>query len=167
MSSLKLRRTPTPAEHVAAVTEALIDVAENSFFGYVEPIDFDRFDELAEPPVRWLRASVHFDGAFAGWMHVEVPEPLAEQLFAAFLGEPPDEPPADGPLFDLVGEFANMVCGTWLTRSSQRRQFNLKHPEVTVRPDDWRPAPGALDTPVVVSFNDAPVVLWLEFVPET
>ncbi len=166
MSSLKLRRTPAADEHVAPLTAALVEVAENSFFGFVEPVDPARFEELAEPPVRWIRASVHFAGAFAGRMHVELPEPLAQHLFASFLGEPDDQPAAEGPLFDLVGELANMVCGTWLTRTCQRRQFNLQHPEVDVRPDGWRPAPAGIEAPILAAFNDAPVRLWLEFLPE-
>ena len=163
MSSLKLRRTPTPTEHLASVMEALVDVAENSFFGYVEPIDFARFDELAASVDGWIHASVHFDGAFAGCLHAMLPDRLGRQLFASFLGA--DGEPSERELFDLIGEFANMVGGTWLTHTCQRRQFNLQHPEVT-EPHDARPSPATLDAPVVVSFDDAPLVLWLEFVPE-
>jgi len=165
MSSLKLRRTPTPAEHVAALLEALVDVAENSFFGYVEPIDLERFEEMAAAAPAWLRVSIHFEGAFSGWMHTDLPEALGRELFASFLGDA-EAGAGERELYDLVGEFANMVCGTWLTRTSQRRQFNLQHPDVSARPAGWQPAAAALDSPLLASFNDAPLACWLEFIPE-
>ena len=37
-------------------------------------------------------------------------------------------------MFDSTGEFANMVCGTWLTRACARRRFDLQPPVVSVVP---------------------------------
>ena len=125
------RRTPDAREHLASARTALVDVAENSFFAFVDPVGDAAFQELAVAVPVWMQASVRFDGAFGGWMHVVLAEPLALDLYAAFLGLEPGDTPRDESLFDLVGEFGNMVCGLWLTRACQRRRFDLKHPEVT------------------------------------
>ncbi len=161
MSSANLRRSPDVAEHREPVQAALVEVAENSFFAFVDPLDAAQFAEMAATVPSWLCALVQFDGAFGGRMTVTLPEPLAHELFASFLGEPTDTMPQDGPLFDLVGEFGNMVCGSWLTRACQRRRFDLQHPVVTrleagaVRPE----AP----TDLLVALNGQPAILRLSF----
>jgi hypothetical protein len=87
-------------------------------------------------------ATVVFSGAFGGTMKIGVAEGLARELFGSFLGLDPSESPEEAPLFDLVGEFGNMVCGSWLTRSCQRRRFDLEHPVVERLPGetpvDWQ-----------------------------
>jgi hypothetical protein len=155
-----LRRTPEIAEHLGPVRDALVEVAENSFFAFADPIDETQWQELAASAPSWLQIVVNFDGAFGGRLTAVVPETLAHELFASFLGEPPETMPQDGPLFDLVGEFGNMVCGLWLTRACQRRRFDLRHPEVT-RLD----TAGTVDpaTDVAVCLNGQPAVLRLAF----
>jgi hypothetical protein len=52
--------------------------------------------------------------------------PLAERLFDAFSGRDPEEPaPPIAEIHDLVGEFANMICGSWLTRAANERTFAI------------------------------------------
>lgn len=161
MSSANLRRIPDVAEHREPVQAALVEVAENSFFAFVDPLDETQFAEMAASVPSWLHAVVEFDGAFGGRLAITVAEPLTHELFSSFLGEPPETMPQDGPLFDLVGEFGNMVCGSWLTRACQRRRFDLQHPVVTrleasaVRPE------GAAD--LLVALNGQPAVLRLSF----
>ena len=161
MSSANLRRIPDVAEHRASVQAALVEVAESSFFAFVDPLDETQFAELAAAVPSWLQAVVEFDGAFGGRMTISVAEPLTHELFSSFLGEPPETMPQDGPLFDLVGEFGNMVCGSWLTRACERRRFDLQHPVVTrleasaVTPD----GPAAL----LVALNGQPAILRLAF----
>ena len=130
MSSASLRRTPEPSEHFGPVRDALTEVAESSFFTYVDGIDASAFAELATATASWLRVSVTFSGAFGGTMAVTLPEPLARDLFASFLGLDAGEFVEDARLFDLVGELGNMVCGAWLTRTCRRRHFDLQHPAV-------------------------------------
>lgn len=161
MSSANLRRTPDATEHHDSVRDALVEVAENSFFAYVDPLDMAGFEELAGTAETWLRADVHFTGAFGGHMALLLPETLARELHASFLGAPPDEVAEDGPLFDLVGELANMVCGSWLTRTCQRRRFDLEHPAVArVQSPGAGPDPTA---DLLVALNSQPAWLTLTF----
>jgi hypothetical protein len=107
-----------------ALDRALAVVAEESFFAMVEPV----FGDV--PPVDgpWLDARVTFDGAFSGALTCRMPRGLAQELTAAFTGE---EVPADGAAVDdLAGEFANMVCGRWLTDVAPQSLFRLAHPVV-------------------------------------
>ena len=94
-------------------------------------------------------------------MTVTVPEPLAHELFTSFLGEAPETMPQDGPLFDLVGEFGNMVCGSWLTRACQRRRFDLQHPVVTRLEAGAATPEGPTD--LLVALNGQPAILRLSF----
>ena len=178
MSSLKSRQAPTFAEHADSLRAALIEVAENSFFAFAVPLDTEQFADLVRNPVsfdpdqpptpgRWLVTTVHFDGAFAGFVEVATLESLAQQLLAAFSGMGPDEPAEPAQLADSIGEFGNQVCGTWLTRACQRRRFDLRPPVVEARPADWLPldaAPAsAHDGDLFLSLNDSPVRLRVHF----
>jgi CheY-specific phosphatase CheX len=58
-----------------------------------------------------------------------MPRSLAEELVAAFTGE---QAPFDAmAVDDLAGEFANMVCGRWLTDVAPSSLFHLEHPVVS------------------------------------
>jgi CheY-specific phosphatase CheX len=160
MSSANLRRTPDVVEHHQSVQEALVEVAENSFFAFVDPLEGEALAEAMAAASSWLEASVTFTGAFGGTMHILVAEPLALELFASFLGLEPGETADDARLFDLVGEFGNMVCGSWLTRSCQRRRFDLQHP-VVVRQAAAVP-PGAGEG-LTLALNGQPVFVRLSF----
>jgi hypothetical protein len=182
MSSLKSRQPPTFAEHAEALRAALVEVSENSFFAFAVPSDPEQFADLARNPVsldperppapaRWLVTTVRFDGAFAGHVEVATTEELAQQLFAAFCGLPPDDAAEATQLADSIGEFGNQVCGTWLTRACQRRRFDLRPPTVDRRPADWLPldpAPASRhDGDVFLCLNDSPVRLRVHFDTDT
>jgi hypothetical protein len=153
--------TPTPSEAAVALQAALVQVCENSCFAFVEPCEADRFAEnvkqlershrgavgkaVATPATSsiWLKASVTFIGCFAGAIEIVVPEPLARSLVASLIGLAADEPSAipmsEHQLFDGLGEFANMVCGAWLTDLSGSGAFELGSPAVTRMAPDWSP----------------------------
>jgi CheY-specific phosphatase CheX len=156
-----LRHTPSPAEHHDALREALVEVAESSFFAYVDVADPERFRELAVRTDKWIQATVLFDGAFGGAVMIVLSESLARELFNAFLGAEPGVVALDGPLFDLVGEFGNMVCGSWLTRTCQRRRFDLRHPEVS-RVLREQVTPEEQDC-LLLAINDQPCYVRLAF----
>ncbi len=89
-----------------------------------------RFDELlsrsSTSGAEWMRATLAFKGPFQGELTVDVPEPLALELLASCVGisSPGEEnlPSVE----DAVGELANMVCGTWLTKNHGAQKFDLK-----------------------------------------
>jgi hypothetical protein len=160
MSSPKSQAPPADAS--LALRDAFVDVCENSFFAYVETCDAQRFAELAEQssrtaraildgdagqaaakarraPSEWLKASVGFGGHFAGAIEVILPEGLARWLVVSLTGEDTDAEIAEHQVFDGLGEFANMVCGAWLTNLSPRQPFELRPPAVTRMAPDWTP----------------------------
>jgi len=158
---MSLSKSPLPPVDAGlALRDAFVDVCESSFFAYVEPCDEYRFAALAEQfsrgaradqdaggragarsrlPSEWLKASVAFTGSMAGAVEVIVPEPLARWLVASITGESPEVPIAEHEVFDGLGEFANMICGAWLTNLFQRHTFDLRPPAVTRMTPDWTP----------------------------
>ena len=122
----------------AALDRALTVVAEESFFAMVDPVPDDLTDVvgavvgpvLSDRPAL-VTACVTFDGGFAGALSCTMPRALAHELTAAFSGAAPDEIAiADPAVDDLAGEFANMVCGRWLTDIAPQQLFSLAHPSV-------------------------------------
>ena len=175
MSSPRLP-VQAPADASALLRQALFDVCEQSFFAYVEACSPERFSELvgeispAQPdaigrpagrpkPSEWLKASVAFTGPFAGAIEVIMPERLARALVGSLLGEPPDAPMPEHQIFDGIGEFANMVCGAWLTGFSDRQAFALRPPAVTRMAPGWTllSESGPDDRGHRVCVNDTPV----------
>jgi CheY-specific phosphatase CheX len=107
-----------------ALDRALAMVAEESFFAMVDPV------MSAVPAIEgsMLSARVTFTGSFSGTLTCRMSRSLAEELIAAFTGE---EAPFDATAVnDLAGEFANMVCGRWLTDVAPSSLFHLEHPVV-------------------------------------
>lgn len=151
---------PMPAEAMDALREALVQVCEKSFFAYVEPCEPARFAELVEQLAagaqpgssEWLKASVTFTGGFGGAIEIVLPERLARWMVASLIGtsqntelqqlevELQQVELSEHQLFDGIGEFANMVCGAWLTDLSRTRAFELRPPAVTRMSPEWSPA---------------------------
>jgi len=150
-------RTPTlqPAHDPAALAEALISVAERSFFAFAELAPADQ-PVLASDG--WYQASVSFRGRFSGSVTLTMPAGLARNLWASFLGLEPDVAPDEVAICDLIGEIANMACGSWLTGRLEASCFELLHPDV--RRVDAAPAGD-----VVVMVNDQPVAVVLRIAP--
>jgi CheY-specific phosphatase CheX len=137
-----------------AIAVAVRTVAERSFFACVDRCDRPHLDDTN---AEWLVATVHFDdGPVQGTLACSLPPDLAQRLFDAFSGRDPATPlPPREQLDDLVGEFSNMVCGTWLTRTDGRCAFRLTPPVVSrVR----RPAVDASRREWMV-VNDRPVAI--------
>ena len=152
--------TDQPVDHQAALTEALAEVGGLSFFGFVEPMAEEYFTELAAAETDWVTATVAFKGGFSGTVHCALPTGLARELVAAFSGDS-ESAEGDGPLDDLMGEFTNMVCGSWLSRACSRQVFSLSSPQVVRRPGGWTLGPFDGATAVLASLNDRPVALWM------
>jgi hypothetical protein len=165
MSSLK---SLEPADAAPALEQALIDVAEQSFCGFADPQTPASFVELmentGEQDTTWLRAVVSFTGRFTGAITLDVPESLAGELLSSCLGVDAAEAAADPSLpgpEDAVGEFANMVCGAWLTRSFGTEKFDLRAPQIEQLPDGGVRATWSAEPPatLLVGVNDRPLRL--------
>ena len=93
----------------------------------------------------WVKASLTFTGsAFSGTMEIIVPVRLARHLVASLLGlsqevQLHEVELREHQVFDGIGEFANMICGAWLTDLSGSQAFNLEPPKVSRLPLDWSP----------------------------
>lgn len=159
MCSQKLSEQVGP-ESAGVMIGAIIDVAERSFFAAAEPCAGDRWQEGSTPASGWFIASLRFEEAgCAGVVSCMLPDALARALFDAFNGRDPLDPaPASGPLFDLVGEFANMICGAWLTRTVSEQAFVLTRPKVQ-RVDDLRTLAAVFGWRTTMAVNDLPLLV--------
>jgi CheY-specific phosphatase CheX len=129
-----------PADLHDALQTALIEVSENAYFVFVEPADAAEFaDAVGLVKDTWLKASVTFEGSFEGAVEITLPEPLGQWLVTSLLGMQGDERLGEPQQFDGVGEFANMVCGAWLSRLSDDCLFELRTPAVTRMTEGWTP----------------------------
>jgi hypothetical protein len=156
---MSLSKSPArPEEAGPALRDAFVEVCERSFFAYAETCDGERFAELTDRVSRtastwkegdahsrrnavseWLKASVGFSGPLAGAIEVILPEELARWLVDSITGEPSEAERPELEVFDGLGEFANMVCGAWLTILFQRHTFELRPPVVTRMTPQWTP----------------------------
>lgn len=159
---------------------ALVQVCERSFFTMVETCDPGRFAALLKnvasaaaldeadhgPRFSWLKATVAFDGTLSkGTVDVFLPERLGGWLVESMLGLNPDDAEHGAALteaqtFDGVGEFANMICGAWLTHMCGSLPFELTAPVVCALPQGWNPLTDISsrdDTQQLASINELPM----------
>jgi CheY-specific phosphatase CheX len=137
-------RTSTPADAGASLGQALTRVLEEGFFGIAEEVTDDSWAAICESHQAWLEAAVGFRGELQGTLRCRLPRALAGELASAFVGIDIGKLDPGGRLVDdLTGEFANMVCGCWLTTLDTETAFDLDHPTVTAVPEvsfgpSWR-----------------------------
>lgn len=148
------------AEGLDVLRGAIVDVAEQNFFTPAEHAAGESLDDVGSERDAWLTATVRFEEAgCTGAVSCLLPHELARGLFDAFNGrDPGDPPPSFDELFDLVGEFANMICGAWLTRTVDGPTFALSRP--VVEASEARTAFGIHGgAHVVMTLNDRPLVV--------
>jgi CheY-specific phosphatase CheX len=129
------------------IADALLQVAERSLYAFAEPVSPAIMPRTIDGG--WYDATVSFRGPLSGQLALAVPVVLARQISTAFLG---DGDVDEAGIRDLVGEFANMTCGTWLTALHDTGCFDLAHPEVT-------PADDLAPRELAFVINDLPVML--------
>ena len=145
-------------DSIESLAGAVTDVAETSFFAAAERSTASESDPLLGAPAQWLVATVRFEeNDCIGAVSCLMSDELARMLFDAFTGRDPNDPaPPAAELFDLAGEFSNMVCGRWLTQMVKGTTFDLRQPEVCVLPQ--QPAlDGAPAASLVMNVNDLPL----------
>jgi hypothetical protein len=140
------------------MADAVTAVAAKSFFAVVERCDDQRFDALSANAGGWWVVSIRFtEGDESGVVACTIADDLAFALFDAFTGRDPHDPPADPTdLVDLLGEFSNMVGGTWLTRMAKHQTFSLSSPKV--QRVSGRPGADG-DARVLLSVNERPLAV--------
>ena len=159
---------------------ALVEVCERSFFTMVEACDPGQFASLLKNVASaaalddagdgrafpWLKATVAFDGTLSkGAVDVFLPESLGGWLVESMLGLNPDgeehgERLTEAQTFDGVGEFANMICGAWLTHMCGSLPFELTAPVVSRLPHGWNPLTDISnrdETQQLASINELPM----------
>lgn len=105
--------------------DAVIRVSERSLYAFAEHVPKQLMP--AKIDGGWHVASLRFQGPFSGRISMAVPALLSQQICGAFLGADVQD---EGAVRDLVGEFVNMTCGSWLTGLEASGCFDLTHPEV-------------------------------------
>ena len=156
MSSAKSARTRLSADMREQLIEAASLVCETSFFAFTELAEPDMVMAVAGE-ASWYHSEVTFDGPSKGRVQLSLPEGLARDLFAAFLGFADASAANDAETEDVIGEFTNMVCGTWLTMRGCETCFTLAHPTVRLA---GLPAPE--EDNIVLSVNGRPTVIRAE-----
>jgi CheY-specific phosphatase CheX len=126
-----------PTHTLDQLSRCCEDVLETMFFtGILAPSE----DPL-EVTRGTLSACVSFAGPPNGELRLRIGHATASALAASFLGIPADEVTAS--LTDnVLGELANMLCGSFLTKSAPRSTLRLSTPQVGN-------APAALDDAAV------------------
>jgi hypothetical protein len=189
MSLLRSIQPPTTAEALAALRAAIEDVSERSLCAYTEPCERSRFLEAwsatvpsaidhspgvadphplasPEPAEVWYSTAVQFHGPFSGEVSVILPRSLTLELYRSFAGMTFDENPSEAEIRDFAAEFANVVCGHWLTRTYTHLKFDLTAPVVDALVAATEAPPlsaSALAAELYLCINDVP--LQLTFAP--
>ncbi len=159
---MKLLETPNMIIN-EALREAVTAAVERSFFTVVEPCDERDLAQFIGDAPGWLVASVHFsEEDAAGSLFCTLRRSSAVELFNSFGGRDPNgPPPSEEDLFDLMGELANMVCGSWLTRLANHQMFKLSRPVVHQAPDSDQ-LPSA-DSRILMTMPCGPLIVEVRF----
>jgi len=152
---------------VAELERAIVDVAENLFYSFVERCNVARFHDLvsavreaatnAALSPAWIHARIAFVGPFGGHVDLFMPELLGAQLLSSFTGMPPEQAIDDGQLMDISGEFGNMVSGHWLRAANVDAPFDLAAPSVERLPSTWTPSDDDASGDVHVALSEMPL----------
>lgn len=156
MSSLKSAQRTLPSELNDLLVAAITQVCETSFFAFTEVASPELAASAADES-RWFHGVVNFRGPMNGRVVVSLGEGLARDLFAAFLGFEDSSQSNPAEIHDVIGEFTNMVCGTWLTAVESDACFALDPPAVLMA------GPPLADSgATVMAVNDRPVLVRAE-----
>ncbi len=183
MSLQRSVQPPATSEALAALRAAVEEVAEKSLCAYTEPCDRTRFLEAwrsTVPPVVdaavpadataampapppgdvWYCTSVVFHGPFSGDVGIVLTRTLTLELYCSFAGMTLEEDPSEADVRDFAAEFANVVCGHWLTRTYTHLKFDLDAPLVDVllpEPDGPQTPWDDLAAHLFICVNDVPI----------
>jgi CheY-specific phosphatase CheX len=122
------------------VPDCCSDVLEAMYFTSVLGVSHEAMPAPAEPaddpqPAADYAFGVNFQGDVSGRFGLWLGAPAARCLASNFLGEDDGSLSAEE-VGEVVGELANMFCGSVASRIEGERKFVLSHPQpVTALPD--------------------------------
>ncbi len=149
----------TPEASRALLAEAAAEVLEKMFFT-------ELMDEAPPPETLagdWITARVRFRGSPPGACRVAVGEGGAAAIASNFLGLEPDQLTPER-VRSVIGELANMICGSLLSRLEARCRFSLASPEIRAGGLEILEAPGRMHW---FEFEGSFLGASLEMEPET
>ncbi len=111
---------------IESLKAAIFEVLETMFFIFPEVLE--EVPKLFHGP--GLRAWVPVEGPKTFRVGLTLPESLAQEMAANFLGLEKDEVSPER-VEDVVKETANMVAGNFLSKEHVPDAYNLKPPEAT------------------------------------
>jgi CheY-specific phosphatase CheX len=123
---------PTENDLQASVLSSATDVLESMYFTSVMGLS-----EVPLSGAGWI-ASLEFKGELSGIFTLRMTRETACLLAANFFGEEESEVAeleSETAIGDMVGEMANMICGSVLSRMETETHFKLSHPAVETSSD--------------------------------
>ncbi|MCD9184932.1 MAG: chemotaxis protein CheX [Pyrinomonadaceae bacterium] len=100
--------------------------------GFMFPVENNDGAELENSAS--VNVSVDFDGTISGRLVLQVENSVLPVLAANMLGV--DESPEEDLMSDVLGEFANVICGNALPSiAGKQKIFRLQPPQIVVRFD--------------------------------
>ncbi len=109
------------------------EVLDSMYFTTV--LETVREERLAEVDPGAYCFTLKFCGEMSGWFGLRVNGPGALSMAANFLGEEESDLSAVE-VEEVIGELANMLCGSVVSRLKSEGKFSLSHPQVmTMVPD--------------------------------
>lgn len=139
--------------------DSTVEVMETMFFTGVMGETLERPRELPGAP--WISARLSFRGSPSGSFGVRVSRETGRRIAATFLGVVEDSL-VESQIADVIGELANMLCGSVLSRLEKETRFELSHAEID--------PPDAADhthhtAGRVLGLEEGAIAVWLELEP--
>ena len=131
----------TSASWTTALSESTEEVLEKMFFTCPFEDDGSGDNDSASG----FAARVAFRGSPSGALAVNLSTTAARSLASNFFGLEPEEL-TDKQVTEVVGELANMLCGSLLSHPECEGRFELSSPELA-------PAEAAKPAPLVCTYN--------------
>jgi hypothetical protein len=132
-----------PSELAELMPPCCTEVLDSMYFTTV--FDMDSSDTLLPPDQEGYEFTLHFAGDIAGVFGLRVTTSAALSIAANFLGEDEADITADESS-EVIGELANMLCGSIVSNVPSDTKFVLSHPE-------RRPEPVECGKPIVLHFD--------------
>jgi CheY-specific phosphatase CheX len=115
---------PTESDLGASLLTSATDVLESMYFTSVMGLSEVPFTGAG------LTARLEFKGELSGSFVLRMNLETARLLAANFFGEEEESDVTETAIADMVGEMANMICGSVLSRMETESHFKLSHPLV-------------------------------------